>query len=181
MTEMTSTDPGLIRASNDDRELAVADLYDACRRGRLTADEYQVRLEVARRAPTLGDLWTLTGDIPRSIVPAVAQVAQVASPPMWNAVGPYGPSVWAAPPVPVPVRPQRVQPLAVVAFAISLFGLVTSALVYGSAIALVLAVVALVQVRDAEDGSGHGLATAALAISATSLLIAVDILLHSHG
>jgi hypothetical protein len=178
MTEQHTADPGVIRASNDDRDLAVADLYDACQRGRLTAAEYEVRTEAARRAPTIGHLWALTSDIPRVVPPTAVTVTPISP---WSAPGMYGAPSWTAPAMASAVHRPRIHPLAVVAFAVSLFGLFTSALIYGSAVALLLAVVALVQVHDTEDDRGHGLATAALAISATSLLLAVDLLLRAHG
>ena len=178
MNEIMTADPGMMRASNDDRELAIADLYAACQRGRLSPEEYQVRTDAVRQAPTIGDLWSLTGDIPRAILPVAARVTPVFTP---NGFAAYTPPTWMHQTIPTPALRERVHPIAVVAFAISLFGIISSQMVYGSAVALVLAVLALRQVHDTEDGTGYGLATAALAISATSLLIAIELIIHAHS
>jgi hypothetical protein len=55
-----------IRASDAEREKVVAYLKEHCGEGRLTADELADRTEAAYRAVRLGDLATLTRDLPGS-------------------------------------------------------------------------------------------------------------------
>jgi hypothetical protein len=56
-------DPRL-RASDEDRERTVELLREHCAVGRLTADEFQDRLELAFAARTRGDLDVLVADLP---------------------------------------------------------------------------------------------------------------------
>ncbi|MEU0465438.1 DUF1707 domain-containing protein [Amycolatopsis sp. NPDC006131] len=53
-----------IRASDIDRERTVATLQQHVGTGRLTLDEFSERAAAAYRARTLGDLATLTRDLP---------------------------------------------------------------------------------------------------------------------
>lgn len=57
------TDPRL-RASDADRERVVSMLRQQVGEGRLTLDEFSERAASAYQACTLGDLHTLTGDLP---------------------------------------------------------------------------------------------------------------------
>ena len=55
---------GLVRASDADRDRAVEALAAASAEGRLSLEEYSERSEAALVAPTLGDLASLTADLP---------------------------------------------------------------------------------------------------------------------
>jgi len=57
------TDPQM-RASDDDRDRAAALLREHHAAGRLTADEFQERLDAAYRAKTLGDIDKIMADLP---------------------------------------------------------------------------------------------------------------------
>jgi len=58
-----------MRASDADRERAVAFLHDAATEGRLSADELDDRLAQAFAATTYGELDTLVGDLPIPVRP----------------------------------------------------------------------------------------------------------------
>jgi hypothetical protein len=66
-------EPGgsLVRASDADRDRAVEALAAASAEGRLSLEEYSERSEAALVAPTLGDLASLTADLPAAGLPAV--------------------------------------------------------------------------------------------------------------
>ena len=72
---MPESDPIPLRASDDERELAVARLRTAAGEGRLTLDELADRLERAFAAVTRADLEPLTTDLPTGDpgVPAVVE------------------------------------------------------------------------------------------------------------
>ena len=53
-----------LRASDGDRERAVAQLQEACTQGRLTLEELTTRLEQALAATTYGELDAVTVDLP---------------------------------------------------------------------------------------------------------------------
>ncbi len=55
---------GLVRASDADRDKTIEALATASAEGRLSLAEYSERSEAALVAPTLGDLATLTADLP---------------------------------------------------------------------------------------------------------------------
>jgi hypothetical protein len=55
---------GYLRASNADREHAIDVLKNGFAEGRLTKEEYDARTGRAFAARTLGDLVTITGDLP---------------------------------------------------------------------------------------------------------------------
>lgn len=57
-------DPPALRASDADREAAVAHLREATAEGRLTLDEFSQRMEAAYAARTAGELEQLTTDLP---------------------------------------------------------------------------------------------------------------------
>jgi uncharacterized RDD family membrane protein YckC len=58
-----------MRASDSDRERAVAFLHDAATEGRLTADELDDRVARAFSSTTYGELDTLVGDLPIPVRP----------------------------------------------------------------------------------------------------------------
>ena len=66
---MTDSTPA-VRASDAEREQAVARLRDATAEGRLTLDEFSQRMESAYAAKTQDDLQRVTSDLP---VPAASQ------------------------------------------------------------------------------------------------------------
>ena len=68
MSEFDSETPA-VRASDDEREAAVARLQAAAGEGRLTLDELADRLERALSAVTRADLEPLTGDLPGPATP----------------------------------------------------------------------------------------------------------------
>lgn len=57
-------DEGLMRASDNDRELATRVLRDAYAEGRLDINEFLKRVDTAQEAKTWGELAALTADIP---------------------------------------------------------------------------------------------------------------------
>ena len=52
-------------ASDKDRDRATRELRDHFEQGRLTMDELTSRLDAALRAKTLGDIFSVTQDLPR--------------------------------------------------------------------------------------------------------------------
>ena len=64
-------DGSLVRASDADRDRVVEALAGASAEGRLTLQEYSERSDAALVARTLGDLASLTADLPASSLPAV--------------------------------------------------------------------------------------------------------------
>jgi Domain of unknown function (DUF1707) len=56
-----------VRASNAEREKAVALLQRALGEGRITMAEFEERVAAAYAAKTRGDLDVLTADLPRSL------------------------------------------------------------------------------------------------------------------
>jgi Domain of unknown function (DUF1707)/Cell wall-active antibiotics response 4TMS YvqF len=75
-------EPGnsLVRASDVDRDQAVEVLAAASAEGRLSLEEYSERSEAALSARTLGDLASLTADLPATGLPAAPQGAAAATP-----------------------------------------------------------------------------------------------------
>jgi Domain of unknown function (DUF1707)/Cell wall-active antibiotics response 4TMS YvqF len=71
--EGTHAEPGdsLVRASDADRDRVVEALAGASAEGRLTLEEYSERSDAALVARTIGDLASLTADLPASSLPAV--------------------------------------------------------------------------------------------------------------
>ena len=67
-----------IRASDEDRQRIVAVLQRHTEAGRLTIDEFSERVAAAYAARTLGDLATVTGDLPVESVPDTGAPAQPA-------------------------------------------------------------------------------------------------------
>ena len=173
-----SVDPRLMRASDQDRDLAVADLRDACQLGRLTADEFETRVHAVLCSTTIGQLWSLTGDLPRR-----AQQARTVDPP-------WAPAPWAPPasyyqPVPwgygrqLPPVPAKMHPLAVTGFVVSIIGVFMCQLLVPSIVAAIFAVIALRQIDSSRLVlRGRGLAIAGLAISASSVFLGLEILFH---
>lgn len=68
---MTDRTPA-VRASDSEREQAVARLREATVEGRLTLDEFSQRMELAYAAKTQGDLERVTSDLPAQAAPAPA-------------------------------------------------------------------------------------------------------------
>jgi hypothetical protein len=66
----TEPQGSLVRASDADRDRTVEALAAASAEGRLSLEEYSERSEAALVAPTLGDLASLTADLPTAGVPA---------------------------------------------------------------------------------------------------------------
>jgi hypothetical protein len=64
----------VVRASDADRDQTVEALAAASAEGRLTLEEYSQRSEVALRARTLGELTSLTADLPAPRASAAAAV-----------------------------------------------------------------------------------------------------------
>ena len=64
-------DGNLVRASDADRDRVVEALAGASAEGRLTLEEYSERSDAALVARTVGDLASLTADLPASSLPAV--------------------------------------------------------------------------------------------------------------
>jgi Domain of unknown function (DUF1707) len=60
----------LVRASDADRDRTVEALAAASAEGRLSLEEYSERSGAALVAPTLGDLASLTADLPAAGLPA---------------------------------------------------------------------------------------------------------------
>jgi Domain of unknown function (DUF1707)/Domain of unknown function (DUF4190) len=173
-----SVDPGLMRASDVDRDLAIADLRDACQLGRLTVGEFEARMHAALCSTTVGQLWSLTCDLPRraqqspTIDPAWAPVP-------WTAPANYYPSLpWGYGLQPPPHK-AKMHPLAVTAFVLSLLGVFMCEILVTSIVAAILAVVALRQIDSPKlVYAGRGLTIAALAISASSVFLGMEILIH---
>ena len=67
---------GLVRASDADRDRTVEALAAASAEGRLTLEEYSQRSDAALTARTLGDLATLTADLPAVPLAEVATVPE---------------------------------------------------------------------------------------------------------
>lgn len=63
-------DPGQIRVSDAERERLVEELHEHTVEGRLTAEEYEERLDAVYAARTRADLDALRGDLPVSTVAA---------------------------------------------------------------------------------------------------------------
>jgi len=177
MTDCATQETTLMRASDQDRELAVSDLVDACQLGRISTDEYAVRAQAALSATTLGELWGLTWDVPRTPAAFPLPPVPVTSADPWSQ--PFPTRGWTyIPPRQYPRT--RVNPTSVIAFAVSLVGLVTANFFIGGLIAGLLGLVALREADGREqDVAGHNFTTAALAISLSSLIIGIVILIHS--
>ncbi len=173
-----SVDLRLMRASDQDRDRAIVDLRDAFQSGRLTLDEYETRMNSVLGSTTIGQLWSLTCDLPGSAPQAPTLD------PRW------APAPWPAPPLyypPIPwgygLRPPPTQtkmhPLAVVGFVASLIGLFTCETLVTCIMAAVFAIIALRQIDSSKDAyAGRGLAIAALTISTSSVFLGVEFLLH---
>jgi len=74
------TDPTpAVRASDAERDQAVARLRDATAEGRLTLDEFSQRMELAYAAKTHDDLERLTKDLPTAATPALPGTRRRAS------------------------------------------------------------------------------------------------------
>ncbi len=193
---MTEWITGSLRASDLDREGAVADLRDAYALGRLTAEEFQWRADLAERSSTVQQLCTVTADIPRRPAAAtpgtpmaqwspMAPTAPMALPAALPV--PSGPPAYYYPPfpspapyfAPIPAR-GKTNPTAVVALVLSVVGFLTFRELVVSVLASVLAVLALRQIDKADDADGRGCAVAALAISAGSVCLALELLQHWH-
>lgn len=69
-------DPGQIRASDAERERLVEELHEHTVAGRLTAEEYEERLEAVYAARTRADLDALRTDLPVSTVAARAALVE---------------------------------------------------------------------------------------------------------
>jgi hypothetical protein len=171
-------DPGLMRASDQDRDLAIADLRDACQLGRLTLGEYEARMNSALGSTTIGQLWSLTCDLPGSMREAPTSVPPPPPAPWSGPMLYYPPVPWGYGLQPPP-RPAKMHPLAVTAFVVSLLGVFMCETFVPSIAAAVFAVFALRQ-TDSSRGAyaGRGLAIAALAISTSSVFLGVEILVH---
>jgi len=173
-----SVDPGLMRASDQDRDLAIADLRDACQLGRLTVGEFDARVESVLRSTTVGHLWSLTWDLPGR-----ARQTPIMSPPLtpapWGAPALYSPPVpWGYGLQPLPA-PAKMHPLAVTSFVVSIIGVFMCELLVPSIMAAIFAVIALRQIDSSRLVlRGRGLAIAALAISASSVFLGMEILFH---
>ena len=153
-----------IRASDHDRDAAVATLRDAFSEGRLTLDEFQERTTAAYAGRTWGDLRELTADLPMQ--PPLGADLPPGSHPEWNATpqvpGPQqfpGQQPVAGPPpagglppsagqpttgnVPPPARPHpRLGPVIPVVSMWILFALATRTV--GGAVVFLIAVVTVV-------------------------------------
>jgi DUF1707 SHOCT-like domain len=66
-------------ASDADREAAAARLRQAAAEGRMDADELEQRVADAYRARTIGDLTTVTADLPVPVPPRVPASQRLAS------------------------------------------------------------------------------------------------------
>src|SRR5438552_11285292 len=75
-----------IRVSDADRERVTGRLREDFAEGRLTSDELDERVSVARNAKTFGDLRPLMADLPEPVpVPPRASHPRPAGPPQWVA------------------------------------------------------------------------------------------------
>lgn len=72
--------PGIMRASDADRDAVVAELSLHFQAGRLTLDEFDERSTRALHAKTLGELGDLTTDLPRAGRPARPPAPQMEPP-----------------------------------------------------------------------------------------------------
>jgi Domain of unknown function (DUF1707) len=70
------SNPGQIRVSDAERERLVEELHEHTVAGRLTAEEYEERLEAVYAARTRADLDALRTDLPVSTVAARAALAE---------------------------------------------------------------------------------------------------------
>lgn len=73
-------DPGEMRISDTDRELAAKRLHDALGEGRITLAELEERLDAVYAARTANELRPPLADLPGGLPPGVAAVAQPARP-----------------------------------------------------------------------------------------------------
>jgi hypothetical protein len=91
-------EPGgsLVRASDADRDRAVDALAAASAEGRLSLEEYSERSEAALIASTLGDLASLTADLPAAGLPAAPHGDAAAIPAVLGNESRKGP--WVVPP-----------------------------------------------------------------------------------
>jgi hypothetical protein len=69
-------DPGQIRVSDAERERLIEELHEHTVAGRLTAEEYEERLEAVYAARTRADLDALRADLPVSTVAARAALVE---------------------------------------------------------------------------------------------------------
>ena len=174
----TSVDPGLMRASDLDRDLAIADLRDGCQMGRLTVDEFEARMHGALCSATVGQLWSLTSDLPRRAQPVPA-IGPARAPGPWGAPLPYYPPAPWGYGLPSPSERPRMHPLAVTAFVVSIIGVFMCQIFVTSTVAAAFAIFALRQIDTPKPAyAGRGLAIAALAISVSSVFLGVEIFLH---
>jgi hypothetical protein len=189
--------PPTMLASDQDRDLAISDLREACASGRLTSDQYTMRMQSALGASTLQELWFLTSDIPRlsagpetNVVPAASAAPCVPYSPYspyspypgyspYPAYSPHPPALGPRgyyPPVPWTLAPGAIRPkdnpLAVIAFILSILGLITWFSFVVGVVAGGLGIIALRQIqRSKTEQGGRGLGIAAVAISASTILI----------
>ncbi|MFT2816265.1 DUF1707 SHOCT-like domain-containing protein [Leifsonia sp. A12D58] len=80
MTDYTDPTRSSLRLSNAEREDAVHELAAAQLAGRLTRDEYDQRVDAARRAVTRSDLAPLFRDLPGSDAPSAVPHATYSQP-----------------------------------------------------------------------------------------------------
>ncbi len=85
MAGVVAVEPN-IRASDADRERLAAELGEHVAAGRLTLDEFDTRTQQAYAARTMGDLATLTADLPVPSAEPVAASGRWASPAVWYAI-----------------------------------------------------------------------------------------------
>lgn len=186
--------PADMRASDNDRDQAIAVLNAGLRSGRLDYDEHSGRVAAALASRTLGQLWTLTADLPREPAPAVAlpsagpvplggtrPMAVVPRPPASGSwVPPTSPEEWAygAPSPVVSVPPVRTNATAVTAFVFSLAALFLCLVVVPGVLAVTLGVRARRELRRRGwVERGEGLAVAAIIIGAGSTALGLAIIL----
>jgi len=173
-----SVEPAMMRASDLDRDLAITDLRDACQSGRLTVGEFEARMNSALCSTTVGQLWSLTCDLPRRVQQA-PMIGPTWAPAPWGAPAQYYPPVPWGFELQSPPSPKRMHPLAVTAFVVSIIGVFTCEIFLTSIVAGVFAVIALCQIDSSKlVSAGRGLAIAALAISVSSVFLGLEILLH---
>jgi Domain of unknown function (DUF1707) len=91
---------GGVRASDEDRERAVADLKEHCAAGRLTLEELPDRVERAYAATTMPELADLTSDLPARL-PARRELprAPARKPPRMPGVAPFSETIEVERPV----------------------------------------------------------------------------------
>jgi hypothetical protein len=148
---------GRLRASTADRERAVDVLKAGFAEGRLTKDEYDVRVSQAYAARTYGELAMVTADLPGG--------GYMAAPYPHPYARPYMPPF-------MPVR-RRTNALAVTSL---ICGLAQPLLGLTTIPAIVLGYAARSQIRRTGEG-GDGLATAGLVLGWIGAAVAVLILL----